>query len=38
MQVKMTLKGNKENVQQGSEAPGMAKPKDYQIHMKKTKF
>ena len=38
MQVKKTFKGNKEIVQEGSEAPGMAKPKDAQGRMKETKL
>ena len=36
MQVKRKFKGNKETVQEGSEAPRMAKPKDTQIIINKT--
>ena len=36
MQMKNTFKGNKEIVQEGFEAPGMAKPKETQITMKET--
>jgi len=38
MQVKKTSKGNKEIVQEGSEALGMAKSKDTQSYMKETKI
>ena len=33
MQVKKTFKGNKEIIQEGSKALGMAKPKETQRHM-----
>ena len=38
MEVKKTFKGNKEIVQEGSEAPGMAKPKETQSPVKETKL
>ena len=38
MRVKKTLKENKETIQEGREAPGMAKPKENQINMKETKL
>jgi len=36
MQVKKTFKGNKEILQEGFEAPRMAKPKETQSPMNKT--
>jgi len=38
MQVKKTFKGNNEIVQEGSNAPGMANPKDTQSNIKETKI
>ena len=38
MQVKMTLKGNKEIVQEGFKAHRMANPKETKIPMKETKI
>ena len=38
MQEKKTFKENKKILQEGSETLGMAKHKDTQIHMKKTKL